>query len=859
MQNIREQQKGDLMLIDAKKDWHAKWIWDAFHQYTANCYACFRKVITLEDVDDIDEVRIYCTCSSEYKLHINGRYIGRGSIPSQTEYQYYDEYYFSHDEAGELFKSENIVAAVCYNYGVGLHYRPVTRAGFLLQMEIKHADGSIDYIVTDNSWKMIIPQWWKQDSPQMFWTVGFQEIVDLTGYDPEQITGKLDLNSNINPASSTDPSALNGESWDLAVEIGIPPVSPWLNLIPRDIPQLKETIVVPLGITSYGECVTNINDYISFNVADIINMEKHTPLETCDISFLGYQDDKKNVDNIFIHNLKDKCTVFIVFDFMKEVVGYPLIEFEAEGCGTINIGYSECLDSSGRVNPTRQGIKQADTLIFKQGSFKWEMFNRRAFRYMQVTIRGIDKPFVLKKAYINSVSYPFEKSGYFRCSSEIINKIYETSKYTLDVCMKENFEDCPLREHAQYIGDMRVEALMNYYAFGDTMLIAKGLRQFAREQREDGWFKTLCPGSTIHNIVDYLPLWVITLREYYLFTGDMSLLNELYPNVQKLMSWLKSQSNENGLLEKKSDWWIFIDWADIKKDGIVTGLQCFYYKALIDASWIAKTCGDEISKKSYLSEALKVKDSINNLLWDEQDRLYMDCLTDNGVPENNFSIQTNCLAIIFNIADEKKRRLIRDFLMNGKCNKAITGYFKNYELEALFSLKSRKDFFKGFMYWAEMLKRGASTWWEVFDANMEEGVTPENSLCHGWSSGPLFHLPSKVLGVMPLKPGFQEVLIKPDLLGMEWVEGSIPTVRGDIFVKLYSNKNSISFTCELPEKVTAYIVIPFDTEKRIMNIKSNNSILKTRLIGNKYIFYKLVDSGKYCIEIYFNTQECEVI
>ncbi len=851
MQIVKALQREGLLVVDIKKDWDAKWIWDAFHQYTANCYACFRKTVTLENADDIDEVKVYCTGSTEYKLHINGRYIGRGSIPSQVEYQYYEEYSFNRYEAGKLFGNKNIIAAVCYNYGVGLHFRPTARAGFLLQMEIKYMDGSMDCIGTDNTWKMIIPGWWKQDSPQMFWTVGFQEIVDLTRYDPESIFGEARLKPGRSIVNNIEPSAFNGDSWDFAVELGTPPVNPWMNLIPRDIPQLMETCVVPDEIADYGECEPIDKDCSLFNVADIMNIEEHTPLKGCDVSFPGRRDSGKSTENIPIRALKGKSTVYIVFDFMKEVVGYPFLEFEAEGCGTMNIGYSECLDSRGRVDPTRQGIRQADTLLFKAGRFEWEMFNRRAFRYMQVTIRGIDKPFVLRKAYIKRVSYPFEKSGYFRSSSEVMNKIYETSKYTLDACMKENYEDCPLREHAQYMGDMRVEALMNYYAFGDTRLIAKGLRQFAREQREDGWFKTLCPGSTLHNIVDYLPLWVTALREYYLFTGDMELLKELYPNMQRLMRWLKSQSNEKGLLAKMPDWWIFIDWADIKKEGIVTGLQCLYYKALIDASWIAKNCGDETGRKLYLVEALKVREATNNLLWDERKGAYTDCSQDNS----GFSIQTNCLAVICNIADENKKRRINYFIANGNSKQIITGYFKTYELEALFYLKNRMGFFKGFLYWEEMLKKGAGTWWEIFDAEAGDAI-PANSLCHGWSSGPLFHLPSKLLGVLPLKPGFREVLVKPDLFGLEWVEGSIPSVRGDIFVSMKKDGKLMELVCAVPDEVQANVVIPTGTADVSAHCIVDGSCQLLRPTGEKHLHYKIMKQGRYEFRVELHSDGC---
>ena len=117
----------------------------------------------------------------------------------------------------------------------------------------------------------------------------------------------------------------------------------------------------------------------------------------------------------------------------------------------------------------------------------------------------------------------------------------------------------------------------------------------------------------------------MALWDYYLFTGDLELLKELYSCMKKLMQWLKSQADYTGLLPKRTDWWIFIDWADLPKKDIVTGLQCFYYQSLMNAAKIARVLGDRGQQREYLREAVKVKHSINRFLWNETKGAYTDC------------------------------------------------------------------------------------------------------------------------------------------------------------------------------------------------------------------------------------------
>ena len=91
-----------------------------------------------------------------------------------------------------------------------------------------------------------------------------------------------------------------------------------------------------------------------------------------------------------------------------------------------------------------------------------------------------------------------------------------------------------------------------------------------------------------------------------------------------------------------------------------------------------------------------------------------------------------------------------------------------------------------------MLDRGATEFWEVYDYDMPPGKIPKKlwSLCHGWSSGPGFLLPTYVLGVEPTAPGWKRVRVRPALGDLDHAEGVVPTPMGPITVELqdYSTK-----------------------------------------------------------------------
>jgi hypothetical protein len=102
-------------------------------------------------------------------------------------------------------------------------------------------------------------------------------------------------------------------------------------------------------------------------------------------------------------------------------------------------------------------------------------------------------------------------------------------------------------------------------------------------------------------------------------------------------------------------------------------------------------------------------------------------------------------------------------------------------------------------YWGQAVQLGASTLWEAFDAAWL-GADPhavsmvgagyaryggyETSLCHGWSAGPAAWLHTAVLGVRPQSPGFRTFTFQPNLGGLDWAQGDIPTPDGPIRVFL---------------------------------------------------------------------------
>lgn len=784
--------------------WKADWIWIKGDEKPRNFYLCARK--TLELNKKAKRATAFVSADSRYKFYANGKFTGRGVAKCDPKFQYYDV----HNITKFLHKGKNVIAAMVHHFGEETFSYLLGRGGFLCQIEIEYYGGKKEIIGTDKTWKVKQEKAWAQDAPRSTVQIGFQEIYDAR----KEMPGWEKLN-------------FDDSRWEEPIVLGIPPVEPWTNLVERDIPFLAEKERLPAEVVEVGECPQPIDLNNIKDIAAILDKELHLPYErgrsihATDI--LCNRPARKSKHCLTIGPCMDK-NIYVLLDFGKEVSGFPGIRLEGVDGGIIDFGYDELLIEN-RIHPARGGgtssaIKYADRYIMKNGYQEHEQgFTWRGFRYMQLVFRNCSKPVKLYGVTLNHYCYPALYRGAFECSDPMLNRIWEVGRHTLQMCMHDSFEDCPWREQTQWWGDARVQGLVNYYAFGDTALFKKGLRQIAESQlrRNDGLMQPFAPGamygSSVHEAMAVIPsfclIWVLSLYDYYFYTGDIEPVKTLYSNLKKLLEAFRSSLSERGFTALEH--WQFIDWAPIDAKPENTALNCFLYAGLVAGAKIARLNNDEPQVQEYEKWATELKNAINKFLWTEEKGLYADGLHD-GKQSEVFSQQANCLAVLFDIAPkEKQEKIMEKIQEDEKVVKITTPYFMFYFLSALLHLDKHepvKDIIR--KRWGEMIGKGATTFWEEFGGVPDVGNG--GSLCHAWSACPTAILSSEILGVKPLEPGFRKILIGPRLFNLNYAKGIVPAVIGNIKVswkiKNLKGKKALHFKASIPESCRAEAIIP---------------------------------------------------
>ena len=320
------------------------------------------------------------------------------------------------------------------------------------------------------------------------------------------------------------------------------------------------------------------------------------------------------------------------------------------------------------------------------------------------------------------------------------------------------------RDRLPWGGDLTVSLMADAYVYGDAEIARRTLSVMDAYEGD------------VNGIVTYSMWTVVSHDLYQLYFGDAQFLRDRWWRIKARIGDLMSRTDETGFVVRGLDW-VFIDWAKPKSN---TALQAIWYGSLQAAARLADRVGDP-QADDYRALAAKVRESLNNLAWDEARGLYRADPTDAAV----FGRQANAFAVVFGVADDHQSALIGDELAQGRLPPVGTPYVFGWELVALARTGHADAFFLGLeRIFGGMLDNGATTYWESYDPNETGdgryafyGRPWAKSLCHVWSAWPAFIFVSEGLGIRPTADGWRTWSHRP-LPGCGNLKAEIPTPDG---------------------------------------------------------------------------------
>lgn len=406
-------------------------------------------------------------------------------------------------------------------------------------------------------------------------------------------------------------------------------------------------------------------------------------------------------------------------------------------------------------------------------------YGNTGFRFVRIDLLGENTDMLLKEVRASFVYRDIPYKGSFQCDNELLNKIWMTGAYTVQLNMQGFMWDGVKRDRLVWIGDMNPEIMTINSVFGYNEVVPKSLDLAKEETPLPKW---------MDGISSYSIWWLLDHYKWYYYQGNKKYLLEQKAYIIPLLEQLISKIDKDGKETLDSR---FLDWPSSENEpGIHAGLQALMVIAMDAGQEVSTILGDP-------AMAAKCKEAAARLR--------------KVIPDCNNSKQGASLLALAGMMDAKKA--VNDVIGVGGA-KNFSTFYGYYMLEAMSMAGDYQDAMDRICeYWGAMLDLGATTFWEDFNldwmknaARIDE-LVPEgkvdihksygnycykgyrHSLSHGWASGPTAWLSEHVLGVKVLKPGCQVVLIEPHLGNLKWVKGSFPTPYGIIKISHKKDAN----------------------------------------------------------------------
>jgi len=756
----------------SNSDWSgAKWI--KRDTQVKDDYTYYRKKATLLN-KTVKRAVVYITASHDYKLYLNGKFIGKGFNHHYPQYSYYQAWDVTSFIAAS---SENLFACLTHWYGGG-QGRATGARGLLMKTVVEYSDGTKTIIGTDNTWK--------QHQAEQFITGQHHRNGEGIGY-----IEKIDSRKFIKNWNSLE---FNDTDWINASEIGSHPTTPWTGILRPDLTRVIEEEIKPVSVTRLddGKYVIDLGKIytgsfkIPFeggNSGDTIQMFGGFVLNT-NGTVSAKINQQTNLSYEFI--LNGEAAVF------NNPLYIGMRYLQVENCHNVldtnNVSF---IFRHYELDPSFSSFESSNEMLNKV----WQLM-------VHSLLVGAQEGFV---------DTPTREKGPFLGDSwsqavPCMSVMYDR---TMNARVLNEFLD----SQDQYWPDGRLNAVYPNVDGG------RDIPDYTQSYLVWVWDYYMQTGN------------VEFLRSNFSKLKKVADYVDTYKNESTgLIHNLKGGSGayEFGII----DWPPDMRYGYDMKVESRTVVDAYAYADFEIISNIAKVLGNTSDYDLYLAKANQIKEAMNSRLLNEKG-VYIDGIYKDQSPSTHTSQQANILPFALNISPEENEVAIVSEIKNRKMNVGMVCL--RWLPEALGKANEGKhliDLYTNTTWdgWAKNITQGATVTWESWNA-----IDVNQSLSHPWGAVGLLAIQNYILGIKSLAPQNEKVQIKPLYFGdkLDFAKGSYATDKGAIVVEWNKNKNSYSLVVNIPDNITAKVYIPkcgkdgtllsFDN-KKINGIEEGNYI-----------------------------------
>lgn len=445
-----------------------------------------------------------------------------------------------------------------------------------------------------------------------------------------------------------------------------------------------------------------------------------------------------------------------------------------------------------------------DIVTLKDGEQRLETWGMRVFRYLEIV--NPPEPVTAENLQALALVYPFDReTASFTSSDENLNQVYQLSKDSIESLNVNFYTDSWTRERINYEADGYLQQLSTLYLMEDLSLGRYSMNYF----KDNRTWPTEWPIYVVLSVYD---AW----RQ----TGNTEQVADYYDNLKAKLrpDWLEAST---GLVRKttrsngcnsQTDCDI-VDWPTSQRDGYQfreynTVVNSLYYRATRDMAAMAEVLGRDADAVQYAEQADRLRDQINERLYDAETGRYDDGMNAAGEKTGHYSVHASAFALAFGVPEDDQAARVADFVESR--GMACSVYCAAFLVKGLYdggngqaALDMMTD--EGTSSWMNMIRLGAGSTMEAWDPSQKSNLT----FSHPWAASPAFNVPAGLFGIQPISNGYGEFQVKPQAGDLASASITVPTVRGPISAAFdHDARGRTELSVTVPGNTSATVHVP---------------------------------------------------
>lgn len=526
----------------------------------------------------------------------------------------------------------------------------------------------------------------------------------------------------------------------------------------------------------------------------------------------------------------------MIYDFSQNMSG--LLEFEVKGKkgDVINFYPAEKLGADGDVDQIAKGWTPIDVCItyIIGADDVWETC-RMKFAYFAgrfVAVEGATRaegkqPVIcnMKAHYLTSAS---ADTGSFSCDDKRLEQIYDLVNKAVECNLMSVHTDCPSIERYAWQEPNHLMGPAIMYMKDVRVLWDKIMLDLRTDQlKADDWFygmngdkvypgEGLMPSQApcyevnnvqstpgLGNFFDIIP-WgsssILAVYWHYMFYGDKRIIEDNYESGMKYLNYLKTKITEEGFINHGLGDWGSPDKSALCRENVET---VFLYADAITLAKFAEVLGKKEDKKELEEFAIEVKDNYNEKLLVKHPEGFW-CYRAWDHPEELFMSQAcEAMPLYWGMVPEDK---IEDVKRAFAYVMERDNTFKSGEVGLPYIIQTMAACGMHDMITDYILREQHPSYYAFVTAG-------ETTLGEYWEDNPRSHnhdmmghivewYYNGIAGIKALKPGFEEIEIKPYLpMTTTRFRCRFQSVKGLIEVRVQETSDRIVAEAVVPKGV----------------------------------------------------------